>query len=118
MRSDEYVHIGCDEVSFAGLNSSASIVRYMEGRGLSRTGTRGFKKLIADYIERLTKIVMSKGKTPIAWQEAMDHYGDSEANPTPPSAGLPPSLVIEQWLSPVWNWCGPTEVLLTQLAQT
>jgi hypothetical protein len=46
----------------------------------------------------------SSGKTPIAWQEAMDKYGPSEANPTPPAAGLPPSLVIEQWLSPVWNW--------------
>ena len=104
MFEDDYMHIGCDEVSFAGLNSSASIVRYMAEHGLSRTGTRGFKKLIATYIERLTAIVIAKGKTPIAWQEAMDHYGDSEANPTPPAAGLPPSLVIEQWLSPVWNW--------------
>eukprot|EP01050_Picozoa_sp_SAG11_P017725 SAG11_NODE_2586_length_3194_cov_3.871082_2_plen_188_part_00 len=30
--------------------------------------------------------------------------GPSAANPTPPAAGLPPPLVIEQWLSPVWNW--------------
>ena len=51
MRPDEFVHIGCDEVSFAGLNSSDSIVRYMEGRGLSRVGTRGFKKLVADHEE-------------------------------------------------------------------
>ena len=137
---DDYIHIGCDEVSFAGLNSSASIVQFMEEHGMSRhgafsaqyihlycntciyihiylhslhtyaaymlcgVGTRGFKKLIADYIERLSAIVVGQGKTPIAWQEAMDHYGDSEANPTPPAAGLPPSLVIEQWLSPVWNW--------------
>ena len=39
MFEDEYIHIGCDEVSFAGLNSSASIVRYMEANGLTRHGT-------------------------------------------------------------------------------
>ena len=38
MFEDEYIHIGCDEVSFAGLNSSASIVRYMEANGMSRHG--------------------------------------------------------------------------------
>lgn len=34
----------------------------------------------------------------------MDHYGDSSTNPTPPSRLLPQTLVIQQWLSPVWNW--------------
>lgn len=115
---DDYIHIGCDEVSFAGLNSSASIVQYMEELGLSRQGTRGFKKLIANYIERLSAIVIAKGKIPIAWQEAMDHYGDSEANPTPPSAGLPQSLVIEQWLSPVWNWANISAITGDSYAST
>ena len=70
--ADEFVHIGCDEVDFNALNSTASIVAYMQRKGIPRTG-RGFKKLIAGYVERLCGIVVKNGKTPIAWQEAMDH---------------------------------------------
>ena len=50
--ADEFVHIGCDEVDFNALNNTASIVAYMQQKGIPRTG-RGFKKLIAGYIERL-----------------------------------------------------------------
>ncbi len=28
------------------------------------------------YIGRLTDLVLANGKTPVAWQEAMDHYGE------------------------------------------
>lgn len=71
---------------------------------------------IRDYtwVARLTKLptltptpslwAAPQCQVPVAWQEAMDHYGDSEANPTPPAAGLPQHMVIQQWLSPVWNW--------------
>jgi hexosaminidase len=48
----------------------------------------------------------------------MDHYGDSEANPTPPAAGLPPQLVIEQWLSPVWNWANVSAITGDSYAST
>ena len=119
------------------------------------------------------------GKTPIAWQEAMDHCarsslsfprplpspssfrrrcrwchrrrhppppssssslsswccapllsadqsnggnvaadGDSDANPTPPAAGLPSNLVIEQWLSPVWNWANLSAITGDSYAST
>jgi hexosaminidase len=114
---DEFVHIGCDEVDFAALNQSAPIVKYMLEKGIPRTG-RGFKRLIADYIERLCGIVAKNGKTPVAWQEAMDHYGDSAANPTPPAAGLPSNLVIEQWLSPVWNWANVSAITGDSYAST
>jgi hexosaminidase len=46
----------------------------------------------------------------------MDHYGDSDRNPTPPAAGLPPTLVIEQWLSPVWNWANMSGITGTSYA--
>lgn len=65
---------------------------------------------MAAYIERLSAIVRSLGRTPVAWQEAMDHYGNSSANPTPPAAGLPGDLVIQQWLSPVWNWANLSSI--------
>lgn len=100
---DEYVHIGCDEVPFALLNESAPVVAYMAEHGIPRTNV-GFKRVVAGYIERLAQIVKAHGKTPIAWQEAMDHYGPTQDNPTPPAPGMPRDLVIEQWLDPVWNW--------------
>ena len=91
------------EVDFACWNSSATVVSYMQRRGIARDDA-GFKELTAKYIERLTALVAKSGKTAVAWQEAMDHYGPTAANPTPPSARLPPSLVVEQWLQPAWNW--------------
>jgi hexosaminidase len=117
MFEDEYVHIGCDEVDFHVLNNSESVVKYMAAHSIPRTN-RGFKKLIATYIGRLAQIVMSHGKTPVAWQEAMDHYGDSEANPTPPAVELPPQLVVEQWLSPVWNWANMSAITGDSYAST
>jgi len=99
----QFIHIGCDEVDFAALNETASIVAYMQKHSIPRT-QRGFKHLIATYIARLTGIIRANNRTPIAWQEAMDHYGESDFMPTPPSKLLPNDLVIEQWLSPVWNW--------------
>ncbi len=49
--------------------------------------------------------LVSLGEVTVAWQEAMDHYGDTEAQqPTPPPDGLPYSTVIQQWLAPPWNW--------------
>ena len=91
------------EVDFACWNSSATVVSYMQRRGIARDDA-GFKELTAKYIERLTALVAKSGKTAVAWQEGMDHYGPTAANPTPPSARLPPSLVVEQWLQPAWNW--------------
>ena len=44
--------------------------------------------------------------------------GDSDANPTPPAAGLPPNLVIEQWLSPVWNWANLSAITGDSYAST
>jgi hexosaminidase len=117
MFEDEYIHIGCDEVNFRALNESDSVVQYMAAHRIPRTN-RGFKQLIATYIERLSKIVIGHGKTPVAWQEAMDHYGDSEANPTPPAAGLPEQLVVEQWLSPVWNWANLSAITGDSYAST
>eukprot|EP00756_Hemistasia_phaeocysticola_P002304 Hpha_TRINITY_DN115_c0_g1::TRINITY_DN115_c0_g1_i1::g.82275::m.82275/K12373/HEXA_B; hexosaminidase len=114
---DEYVHIGCDEVNFKALNGSKRVIEYMAAHNIPRSD-RGFKGLVAGYIERLSGIVMKLGKTPVAWQEAMDHYGDSEANPTPPAAGLPPQLVIEQWLSPVWNWANLSAITGDSYAST
>lgn len=58
---DQYVHIGCDEVDFAALNNTASVVAYMAAHGIPRTA-RGLKSLIARYIERLSAIVAAHGK--------------------------------------------------------
>ena len=81
----------------------------MEQQGLPRDAL-GFKRLTAAYISRLAHIVGGHGRTAIAWQEAMDHYGPTAANPTPPSADLPPSTVIEQWLEPPWNWANLSSI--------
>ena len=106
---DEHVHLGCDEVSFSCWNQSAKVVERMAELRIPRTDA-GFRKLTSNYISRLAKIVAKHGKTPIAWQEAMDHYGEGDAKPTPPAATLPPDLIIEQWLSPVWNWANASAI--------
>lgn len=100
---DDYLHIGADEVDFSCWNASERVVAYMSAHGIPRS-TLGFKNLTATYIGRLARIVSKHGKTVVAWQEAMDHYGPTVANPTPPSALLPSDVVIEQWLEPPWNW--------------
>eukprot|EP00040_Diaphanoeca_grandis_P019584 m.103453 g.103453 ORF g.103453 m.103453 type:complete len:593 (+) comp27500_c0_seq1:48-1826(+) len=115
--SDDFFHIGCDEVDFTSLNASASVVEYMAQHDIPRTD-RGFKSVIAKYIGRLTTIVHNHNRTPIAWQEAMDHYGDSDDNPTPPAAALPNNLVIEQWLNPVWNWANLSAITGDSYATT
>ena len=42
-----YIHIGCDEVQFQLMNDSAKIASYMDGRNITRSGSIGFKSLIA-----------------------------------------------------------------------
>eukprot|EP01047_Picozoa_sp_COSAG01_P051846 COSAG01_NODE_5389_length_4291_cov_3.813931_4_plen_118_part_00 len=44
---DEFLHIGCDEVDFAALNQTESIVKYIQENSIPCTG-RGFKRLIAE----------------------------------------------------------------------
>ena len=96
-------HAWQDEVNFSCWNKSATVVAYMEQHAIPRDAL-GFKRLTSTYISRLSRIVGAHGRTPVAWQEAMDHYGPTTANPTPPSANLLAGTVIEQWLEPEWNW--------------
>jgi len=100
---DEFFHIGGDEVDFNCWNNSERVVAYMSRHNLPRNNT-GFKELTVQYIGRVASLLGEQGKTVIAWQEAMDHYGPTAANPTPPSPQLPANAVIEQWLEPEWNW--------------
>ena len=106
---DAHLHIGADEVDFSCWNSSARVVDYMLSHGIGRDEL-GFKALTAMYISRLTALVRAHGKVPVAWQEAMDHYGPTKANPTPPSTLLPAETVIEQWLEPPWNWANLSSI--------
>lgn len=106
---DEYLHIGADEVDFACWNSTKHVREWMQSHGLPLTDL-GYKNLTALYIGKLAEIVSGVGKVSVAWQEAMDHYGPSLANPTPPSAKLPSNMVIEQWFEPAWNWANLTSI--------
>eukprot|EP01052_Picozoa_sp_SAG31_P044470 SAG31_NODE_7766_length_1601_cov_5.037949_2_plen_182_part_00 len=58
---EKFIHIGCDEVDFAALNATESVVRYMAGNGIPRSAY-GFKQLIAMYIARLTDIIKANEK--------------------------------------------------------
>merc|ERR1712192_7301 len=65
----------------------------------------------ARYIGRLQSIVRASGKTSVVWQEAMDHYGNSSDNPTPPAPELDRDMVVEQWLAPPWNWANLSSIV-------
>lgn len=96
MFHDDFVHIGCDEVDFDILNTSAAVVEYMQTHAIPRTSV-GLQSLVARYISKLGVIVRGKNRTAVAWQEAMDHYGPNELMPTAPPPGLPTDMVIQQW---------------------
>lgn len=100
---DPHLHIGADEVDFACWNGSAAVAAYMAREGLRRDDL-GFKALTSRFVGRLVRLARRHGKTAVAWQEALDHYGATTSNPTPPAPELPADTVIEQWLEPPWNW--------------
>eukprot|EP00039_Didymoeca_costata_P020832 m.342558 g.342558 ORF g.342558 m.342558 type:complete len:587 (-) comp21568_c0_seq1:99-1859(-) len=108
---DEYFHIGCDEVNFACWNQSEPAINWMKQQGFPRTDL-GLKAAVASFITRAQETLQqAANKTPIVWQEAVDHYGPSVENPTPPPTDLMSSTIVELWLDPVWNWANLSAIV-------
>jgi len=107
---DQLLHIGMDEVVNSCLNKSASVHAWLAAHG-RRPDDVGMKAAVARYLGVLSDTVRRHGRTPVAWQEAFDHYGDSEKNPTPPPQQLLKDTIIEIWYAPQWEWATTMDVV-------
>ena len=66
-----YIHIGGDEAKIANWDECPGCVAYREEKGLPDVHA-----LYAHYVDRLAKMVLAKGKTPIAWEGFAKEYND------------------------------------------
>jgi len=66
-----YLHIGGDEARIAKWDECPGCRAYREEKGLADVHA-----LYAHYVDRLAKMVLAKGKTPIAWEGFAKEYND------------------------------------------
>lgn len=109
---DEYWHLGGDEVNFPCWNQSQNILQWMKQQGIA---DGDFKAVTRFYIEQVQQIAVKLGKSPIQWQETLDHYGPGEATPSEPNKQLVNQTVIQMWFYPGWNWFNMTDVVTNGL---
>eukprot|EP01100_Stratorugosa_tubuloviscum_P006204 TRINITY_DN2685_c1_g3_i1.p1 TRINITY_DN2685_c1_g3~~TRINITY_DN2685_c1_g3_i1.p1 ORF type:complete len:525 (+),score=222.79 TRINITY_DN2685_c1_g3_i1:63-1637(+) len=81
--TDQYFHIGGDEVVYGCWQQSAEISTWMQQHGYTN-----YDQLMQYYQSKLWLIVDKYGKDMIAWQEVFDSYGIKS---------LPSSMIIEVW---------------------
>lgn len=77
-----YIHIGGDEANFKRWNNCSVCCKYMKENGIANV-----KELYCDYIARLTKYVLSLGRTPMVW----------EGFPKEGTAKIPKETVVVAW---------------------
>eukprot|EP01119_Soliformovum_irregulare_P025257 TRINITY_DN930_c0_g1_i1.p1 TRINITY_DN930_c0_g1~~TRINITY_DN930_c0_g1_i1.p1 ORF type:complete len:590 (-),score=153.11 TRINITY_DN930_c0_g1_i1:24-1793(-) len=80
--TDDFFHLGGDEVQYACWSSSPAIQAYMKSTGKS------YDDLYMDYVKRAHDIILSFGRTPVNWEEVFNHFGNK----------LNPKTVIHIWL--------------------
>ena len=102
---DDAFHVGADEVT-VGANScynTTAVAAWMPRVNI----TPGDWKGVARYhLARVQDIVVGRlGKRMSAWQEAADHYGVENTNPTNAPPGLSRDTALHVWFAPAWEWC-------------
>ena len=71
---DKRMHLGMDEVRWTCYNRSSAARDFIRRSG-RKLDDDGFKFVLRDYVRRVQELVVSLGKKPIVWQEALDKYG-------------------------------------------
>ncbi|XP_004678504.2 PREDICTED: beta-hexosaminidase subunit beta [Condylura cristata] len=80
---DQYIHLGGDEVDFKCWASNPEIQKFMEHSGFQKD----FRKLESFYVEKILKMVSTKNRRSVIWQEVFDN-----------SVKLPPGTTIQVWI--------------------
>jgi hexosaminidase len=101
--TDDAFHIGVDEVPVdaSSCYNTSHVNAWMPSANIS---AGDYKGVVRYHMARLQAIVEALGKRPSAWQEALDHYGDTPTNPTMPPAGLSRDTALHVWFDPAWEW--------------
>ncbi|KAG9323404.1 hypothetical protein KVV02_002564 [Mortierella alpina] len=67
---DSYVHAGADEVNINCWNNTQSIIDLMNRKGIPRSED-GFDRILDGFLSKQHKMLRTKGKTPIVWEEPL-----------------------------------------------
>lgn len=99
---DSWVHIGGDEVATNCWNQSADVHRWMNLQNL--TDITQLQQYFEDF---LFSFLINKGRTPIAWQEVMEHSQHPFRRRFPFGKYSNHSIIVDYWK----DWTNRTEVL-------
>jgi len=81
--TDDFMHLGGDEVEYGCWNESAQIQQFMAENSL-----KNFDEFYMYFVQRYHEIATANGRTPINWEEVFIHFGTQ----------LPKDTIIHVWL--------------------